>query len=756
MRFFIPLLLTVLLAPLAVAVPTYYVRPAGDDTQCDGSVDVDYSAGVAPACAFATPQGCADAINGAQTCLIAPGTYYTDDGFTDTAAGLSGAQEIEATCTCTRGSTTIECDSITQPGGYTISAGEYVRCAEDRLAGWTRVESVDYGTDTITLVEGYRGFSSDSQDWVWAAEMTSFVGTGASPDDVVLTSREAQPAGLEWTLESGSSCVYSYSLDDPAAAGTKWARYDDNSDGTYDRYPFSFHSSEAFDEQCTYGSNGCDTDGYWWVDDPTDCVCGDGGSFVGNMEPSPGTAAVDLDAGKAYMHTYNCEDPDTLSLVADDKRDSGSPTLGITAGNSFISNMTIAAGKSFMGGGSGPQDPLVVALSVVEGGSLYFEANHVVDDVTLLSGRLNMRVGTSNELEFNATGVSSSRLYHGINAPVGEARRFSVYDTLIRHAQWDSSAEGSPNVTFQGNGAYDYEIYFGRVHFAKVHTRYADSECGAVQTFDCDTTPPDWVGNQFWRSGHQVFVSSSAWNLEVSGWMIENSIFEHGSESGVALFGNASSSRNLVRNNIFGPAPNPNLRGSTWLEIGSAVSGMSIEAYNNIALCDFDDITEGTMCGQGWLKPYPDGNTGNVTSDYNLFVYTGRGNGFTGSPRVWGPGEDLETVIAQGDEANSIMVCSSGCSGTNGTYFNDGYRAHGYLELSLEDGDKMNYGLDGSGLGANRGVDAGLNSQCPDEDFNGNPRTDGACDIGAFEATSGGGLSGMHVDGVSLTGVTLL
>jgi hypothetical protein len=52
-----------------------YVRPGGDDAQCDGTANVDYSAGVAPACAVQTIQRGIDLAPEGRTVNIAAGTY---------------------------------------------------------------------------------------------------------------------------------------------------------------------------------------------------------------------------------------------------------------------------------------------------------------------------------------------------------------------------------------------------------------------------------------------------------------------------------------------------------------------------------------------------------------------------------------------------------------------------------------------------------------------------------------------------------
>lgn len=57
------------------AASPLYVRPAGDDVLCNGTVDVDYSVGVAPACAFETVQKGIDDVDVGGQVNIGDGTY---------------------------------------------------------------------------------------------------------------------------------------------------------------------------------------------------------------------------------------------------------------------------------------------------------------------------------------------------------------------------------------------------------------------------------------------------------------------------------------------------------------------------------------------------------------------------------------------------------------------------------------------------------------------------------------------------------
>ena len=78
-----------------------------------------------------------------------------------------------------------------------------------------------------------------------------------------------------------------------------------------------------------------------------------------------------------------------------------------------------------------------------------------------------------------------------------------------------------------------------------------------------------------------------------------------------------------------------------------------------------------------------------------------------------------------------MTVCNSGCSAANALTYNDGLTSRQYfVKPSVSDGTISDYT---PVAGKSRAINAGLQSQCPTEDFLGNPRSDGQCDIGAVE-----------------------
>jgi hypothetical protein len=94
------LLLCLSMLALSLALPQravsaaapIYVRPGGDDGLCDGTVNVDYSSGIAPACAVQTIQQGIDLVDAAGTVHVADGTYI-EELIIDKALTLSGESQ---------------------------------------------------------------------------------------------------------------------------------------------------------------------------------------------------------------------------------------------------------------------------------------------------------------------------------------------------------------------------------------------------------------------------------------------------------------------------------------------------------------------------------------------------------------------------------------------------------------------------------------------------------------------------------------
>lgn len=78
--------------PRSPTAATIYVRPAGDDSLCDGTVDVDYAAGIAPSCAVKTIQKGIDVVDSAGVVHIAASTY-TENIRANKPVELAGAGE---------------------------------------------------------------------------------------------------------------------------------------------------------------------------------------------------------------------------------------------------------------------------------------------------------------------------------------------------------------------------------------------------------------------------------------------------------------------------------------------------------------------------------------------------------------------------------------------------------------------------------------------------------------------------------------
>jgi hypothetical protein len=84
------------LVPLVRAQTDIFVRPLGDDFNCNGTVDVDHSGGVEPDCAVQTIQKGLELVNAGGTVHVAAGTYVEDLVISKTLT-LAGAGQLNTT-----------------------------------------------------------------------------------------------------------------------------------------------------------------------------------------------------------------------------------------------------------------------------------------------------------------------------------------------------------------------------------------------------------------------------------------------------------------------------------------------------------------------------------------------------------------------------------------------------------------------------------------------------------------------------------
>jgi len=262
----------------------------------------------------------------------------------------------------------------------------------------------------------------------------------------------------------------------------------------------------------------------------------------------------------------------------------------------------------------------------------------------------------------------------------------------------------------------DDRVIFDRIYVHRAGSFLWDSSgnCSNDGYWNCSSHT--W--ERPWRGVHGIDVGSIYSSASVDHILIQNSVIEVTGD-GVRFTG--AGTDKIIRNNTFGASHDPESALEViWL--GTTGASWGAQVYNNAFFCDKSSCAGGIKYN----------GTRNITADYNAYMYPY--TSYSGSPRVWEEGDTLEVVRSSyGQESHGFVVCSSGCNGSQGRYYNDGNGSHRFVDPRVDDGSASNY----TPLSTSRLVNAGLNSQCPTEDFYGNARSDGACDIGAVEYRGG-------------------
>lgn len=663
--------------PSALATD-YYVRTDGNDANNGRSNS--------PSGAWRSVTKCIRSVGAGDRCLIGDGTYTEGEGpISLTDEGRLTANDV-ATCTCTEGATTISCSSDVSSR---VDAGDHVSCDGSPYYGWTRVEGVS--GSTITLSDPYVG-ESETNGALDVASMVVIQGIGSSRDSVVVTSWVDQPGGITWAKESGLSCVYSYRRSD--ASGV-WAA------------PESLREKVPDSQWDWHDANDNGADPYIRIKSAGSAPCP---SSTVQQNVDQARRSWGMDSSKVYVRTEDCSSPAGRAMQAGYGGSSEDIFLDLRGDYVVVRDLRIEASRPF----DAPvlRDPLSYAMLVGESDGM---DSVRLSNLLIATGRLQYASGSSNRktLVQDVLSIGSSDM------PDGTWSGLIIEGHFARGAQWSVDA-------FKGTSEND-RIILRRNRIGRTFSRTDTGQ------FDCSLG--DFPPSQYYRGGHGLYIGSTALNRDHSHLVIENSIFEM-TFDGLQVAGNGSTRDVIIRNNTFGLSKSASLRGNQKALHGtSASAGARISYYNNLILGAFD--MGGAQNSQGWINPYASSNVEGISSNFNLYVFTGRPGGFGGAcPRVWGSGQNFDTVQeSYGQELNSILVCSSGCSCSRGTVFNDGAGQHGVVDFETADGDGTDYTQDGGDRAANRGVDAGSNAHCPLEDFYGNKRTDGRCDIGAVERT---------------------
>jgi len=634
--------------------------------------DANPGTGNSPELAFHTIGKCLSEVAPGERCMVQPGEYL-EQGLTLPAGELAADDLDLGGCSCIHGSTKISC---AEDIGEQIADGHWVRCdAGDTGFHWTRV-AFSEGAE-ITLNEGYRGPTSESAALDVAA-VVELRGDGDGPLDVVLGQWVDAPPEIEWAPESSTDCVYSHNK--ASAPAAPWAE------------PHALREVVPWDDWDTFDEVMGGRDPYLRVE-PGTCPCGSG--LLQQVDSVPGSFGVD--ESKVYAHTRDCADPDDRQLQAGDQ---GAAALLTATGE-----LGVVTGMTFQASAINEHSVNDLYRTAIELGA----TNGLYRNIVAETGRVH----------FNAADESYNvRLEHvrALNSFRVTAGDFGAvfYDVELRG--------GHPNQfsTDRMSGRSETQrLVFDRLYLHRgwTHHRTTLSGCNQQPNWDCEER--NWLSP--YRATHGLYNGTLVDNRLMDHITIQNSVVEI-TFDGIALFCGQGSSDILIRNNTFGFSGDLGSQEFLWL--GNNAGGTwAASIYNNVFLYG---AGAGTL--EGAIRHSGSGSGDWLASDYNLFLYTGL-NWDSSSPRVWNSGETLDWVISNhGQESHSIAVCASGCSGSLGEHHNDGDDP-GFTDWRTDDGD----GTDYTPLPGFRGIDRGLGDQCPGHDFYGNPRDDGACDIGAVE-----------------------
>ena len=752
----------------------YYVRTDGNDTTCGGLADdsranaatlktsctdtngdgVIQSTEPCTACAYATVGKCAATVTAPGRCNIKPG-LYTETGITQANSGALVNASLRTDCTCTNNSTTVTCGG-TIP---TAALGQFVKCATGPYFSWSRVLSNN--GSTLTLSEPYRGDTSSSPgaDTLALANFIEIKGTGNNKSDATITSWVDKPADVTFTLESGTSCVYSYTK--IATANATWqapAGFRDKNT-TWDTWRLNSNGRDAYIGvqnstcPCSYSSMKAQLDelpGSW-----SDGYCS-GGTRVNQacVADSDCPGAISCIRDKAFVHTrrtctggtmsgYSClADVDCLGGGTCGACVNPNTTFSQAAmpGYLFTSNKdyTIVDNLTFERGVYMRPDEAKVDQEAVRLGG-----NHArYSNLDVLTGQL----GIVPQTGFSGAATSAT-LYSGIRA------LDSTWCTMDATKAWSGlkfynvEMRGGVGNLMQCNGVRGISttdrVIFDRIYAHRnftglvTNTGTAPYGCGLGNTAEWDCSTHYWAasGERQYRGNHGIYNLSSD---VVSGQyadhiMFRNSIVDETSD-GVQFGGGGNGTDIWFVNNTFGAYENANISHRLQALFGCATgtgcgtnSGGAAKLYNNL----FYQKQAGYFSGP-WIGRYAQTDPTLIVSDYNYFLEPNL-NATPGEDRVWtlsSPTETLSYVRSTySQEAHSILGCGSNCAsrGWGANYF-DLAGVSGLTDVTVRDGTPTNY----TPLAGFKGIDAGNSTYGTYEDFYGNVRS-GTPDIGAVE-----------------------
>jgi hypothetical protein len=677
------IVLASLLFSTAASTADYFVRTDG----ADANPGTGNTAGEA----FRTIGKCAGLAKAGDRCLVQPGTYR-ETGATQANPGAQIGTAVN-TCTCTRGSQTVNCTAALSA---TVAPGTFVRCSGAHGFGWTRVASAT-GT-SITLDEPYLGKTLAGAP-LDVAKFVEIVGRGTSPREVTMTEFAVRSVPVQWQKVPGFSCVWKY--DHTSAVDPAWkiptGFREDVPDTSWNLFGEQKNGRDVYYRLWATGSAPPNTLG--------DCPCRVAGGVPAQVDTVPGSWGDD--GTFIYLQTRGCQDPDTAKVLAGRHGTSGEygNTLQSAQPFSLVKNITAdVAGFDYAYNSAWAYGFVLGASNArysglrQEGGRMHFFPPQ--DSVDTLYEHLQTLEGSKCTISTGHSGLA-------------------LYDVEIR----GGFPGGLSCDAIRGAGADD-PIRFDRVYEHRTYMAlYGDPSCNGGTTWDCANhtfkSCPS-CENQDPRAFacHGVYISDAAIDNNCDHIVVQNSVVEMAAD-GWGIFHGQGGSDVWFINNTFGISHHLDDGVKAMIGTAGANGNWGAHLFNNLFVL--------ARAAEGGI--HYEGAKGTIESDYNLFMPFSQ----VGNARVWNQTETLDYVIANyGQEAHSAIVCQSGCAGAHGTYFNDNGES-GLADTSVFDGTPADY----TPTPSFRGLDKGSNTYCPAEDFYGHPRSDGKCDIGAVERQGG-------------------
>jgi hypothetical protein len=676
----------------------YFLRTDGDDSKCTGRSNAAYpGSGTGAPCAWKSIAKCASTLVGGDSCFIQPGVYYTSANVEESTSG-SYQNDAASGCSCVKGSTTITCGS----GASTFSPKDYVQC--DTGFGFFYTEVASVSGNTITLVEPYPGpnATGDTADRLRPIRYVGANGTVPVSDPTTVVITPFTGAGVPtFTQNTTYPHVYQYTTtgksspwDAPTAIRQAGA-----TNQTFAQAVSSWDLYDAGDSPS--GKNGLDS--YYRFPNSSTCPC-NRATVLESVADVPGSWGID--GTTVYVHTYDSNSPSGYKMEATKNPTSMSVSVfSVTGDNVLLEGLTFegvaeqdpesgSPGRALMLG-NGAETRIRLRNVRVHGSFRWVNGTNAMDvlfDNVLITAGMG-----STDTHTNMTGVK-------------------FYNMKIRGGHgngWTADA-------LSGASVYD-PVVLDRFYLFRTRDDLSSSDGCAVgtNTWDCSVKPGRQL--QPYRGSHGLYLGSAAANREIRNILIQNCIIEN-TLDGIGMFASNDDRNVKIRNCTFA--------GSDYLAIGSTADrGTNAQIYNNLFLRDAA-ATSSTRA----IAIYTNVSQSQPISDYNVwYVNDARGLNVPTESPFWRDQDvgsnyympSLATGYSR--EVHSQIVCDAGCSSGVIRVTNKSNPWGDFIDTSFAGG--TNYTPRTGAVVIN----AGYNAECPEEDYFGNPRNDGNCDVGAVE-----------------------